>query len=101
VSPRSGRRRAPRPLAVAIAQLQQTLAPVTTLARVQACWAQTVGTAVAGAARPTAERDGVLTVSCEAAVWAAELQMMGPELAATLNRALGSMVVSEVRCRIG
>ena len=38
------------------------------------------GPAIAAAARPTAERDGVLTVTCDAAVWAQELDMMAGEL---------------------
>ncbi len=92
-------RRAPRPLALAVERLQQTLAPATTLARVQACWPAAVGETIAAAAQPTAERAGVLTVSCDAAVWAAELQLMGPELASRLNAALGEPLVAEVRCR--
>lgn len=93
------RRLAPRPISLALEQLQQTLAPATTLARVQACWPQAVGDAVAAAARPTAERGGVVTVSCVAAVWAAELQMMAPELIDRLNIALGGQLVVELHCR--
>jgi predicted nucleic acid-binding Zn ribbon protein len=66
-------RLAPRPLALALADLSQTLAPATTLARVQQAWEQVAGEAVAAAARPSAEHDGVLTVTCEASVWAQEL----------------------------
>ena len=44
-------------------QLSDALAPATPLARVQAAWEQAAGAAIAAAARPTAERDGVLTVS--------------------------------------
>jgi predicted nucleic acid-binding Zn ribbon protein len=92
-------RRAPRPLALAVERLQRTLAPATPLARIQACWPAAVGETICAAARPTAERGGVLTVSCDAAVWAAELQMMGPELVARLNAALGETLVAEVHCR--
>ena len=97
----STRRRAPRPLSLALDALQEALAPATTLARIQACWAVVVGEAVAAAARPTAEHGGVLTVTCDASVWAAELQLMGPQLAARLNDALGSPLLAEVRCRTG
>lgn len=95
----AGHRRAPRPVALAVERLQQALAPATTLARVQACWPAAVGETISGAAHPTAERDGVLTVSCDAAVWAAELQMMGPELVARLNAALGEALLDGVHCR--
>jgi predicted nucleic acid-binding Zn ribbon protein len=55
---------------------------------------------VAGAASPTAERDGVLTLTCVAAVWAQELELMGSELVQRLNAALGAEVIRELRCRI-
>ena len=99
MSPTTGHRRAPRPASLAVERLTQTLAPATPLARIQGCWADAVGESVAAAARPTAERSGVLTVSCQAAVWAAELQMMGSELVARLNAQLGEELVSAVRCR--
>ena len=94
-----GHRRAPRPASLAVERLARTLAPATPLARIQGCWAAAVGESVAAAARPTAERAGVLTVSCDAAVWAAELQMMGPELVTRLNVQLGESLVTAVRCR--
>jgi predicted nucleic acid-binding Zn ribbon protein len=94
-------RRAPRPLSLAVERLQEALAPATPLARIQSRWAETVGPAIAACARPVAERRGVLTISCDAATWAAELQMMGPELAERLNAALGEPLVAEVHCRTG
>jgi predicted nucleic acid-binding Zn ribbon protein len=94
-------RRAPRPLATALAQLTGALAPVSTLARVQEVWESAAGAAVASAARPTAEHEGVLTVTCEASVWAQELDLMAAELIALLNRALGSEQIRELRCRTG
>jgi predicted nucleic acid-binding Zn ribbon protein len=93
------RRAAPRSLSVALEGLTATLAPATTLACVQEVWEQVAGPAVALAARPTAERDGVLTVSCEAAVWAQELDLMAGELIPRLNAALGSEAIRELRCR--
>ena len=94
-------RLAPRPLATALQSLTATLAPATTLARVQEVWAQATGPAVAAAARPTAERGGVLTVTCEAAVWAQELDLMAAELLERLNAALGEEALRELRCRTG
>jgi predicted nucleic acid-binding Zn ribbon protein len=82
-------------------QLTAALAPASTLARVQQVWEHAAGPAIAAAARPTAERDGVLTVTCEAAVWAQELDLMAGELLARLNSALGGASVRELRCRTG
>ena len=93
-------RRAPRPLSLALGGLTETLTPATVLARVQQIWEQIVGTTIATAGRPTAERDGVLTIVCTDAVWAAELDLMGPELVARLNRTLGDESVHKLRCRV-
>jgi predicted nucleic acid-binding Zn ribbon protein len=95
------RRRAPRTLSPALDTLTATLAPATTLARVQEAWELATGPAIASAARPTAERDGVLTVTCDAAVWAQELQLMAGDLVPALNAALGTETVRELRCRVG
>lgn len=97
-------RRAPRSLAVALDDLAATIAPVSTLARVQERWERAVGPQIAAAAEPTAERGGVLTVLCESAVWAQELDLMGAELVERLNGALGvdpgaDGSVRELRCR--
>jgi predicted nucleic acid-binding Zn ribbon protein len=94
-------RPAPRPIATALERFTSALAPTSTLARVQEIWERTAGPAVAAAARPTAERDGVLTVTCVAAVWAQELDLMGAELVPRLNAALGGDHIRELRCRTG
>jgi predicted nucleic acid-binding Zn ribbon protein len=94
-------RTAPRPLANAISQLTGSLAPNTPLARVQEVWSQAAGPAIASAARPVAERDGVLTVSCEAAVWAAEFELLAGEVIPRLNELLGAETIREMRCRTG
>jgi predicted nucleic acid-binding Zn ribbon protein len=94
-------RAAPRPIATALSQLTSSLAPSTPLARVQEVWPQAAGPAIASAARPVAERDGVLTVVCEAAVWAAELELLAGEVIPRLNEALGAETVRELRCRTG
>jgi len=84
---------------VALERLTSSLAPATTLARVQEAWERATGPAIAAAARPTAEREGVLTVSCEAAVWAQELDLMAGALVPRLNAELGEQAISELRCR--
>ena len=93
------RRHAPRSAASAIQALAEALAPQTLLAEVQRVWPEAVGELVAAHATPTGERDGTLVVSCDAAVWAQELDLMGPELVARLNAALGGEKVRSLRCQ--
>jgi predicted nucleic acid-binding Zn ribbon protein len=95
------RRRAPRRLALAVEHLAGDLQPATPLARVQRAWPEAVGETIAAAGRPTAERDGTLTVTCSDAVWSAELEMMGAQLAERLNHTLGEPLVVRLRCRTG
>jgi len=92
-------RKALRPLGPGMRSFTAGLAPLTLLAAVQAVWEQAVGAGVAARATPTAERGGVLTVTCEAAVWAQELDLMAPELVAALNASLGSDRVKGLRCQ--
>lgn len=92
---------APRPLSFALEGLTAALAPATTLARVQQVWEQVLGARIAGAGTPISERDGVLTVVCADSVWAAELELMGPELVARLNDVVGAETISKLRCRTG
>jgi predicted nucleic acid-binding Zn ribbon protein len=84
------RRVAPRRLGAALADLSRSLAPATTLAGVQACWPEAVGPAVTDEAEPVSEREGVVTVACRSAVWAQELDLLGPDLVARLNALLGA-----------
>jgi predicted nucleic acid-binding Zn ribbon protein len=83
------RRRAPRPLSAALEQIGHSATPATLLARVQACWAETVGAAIAAEAQPVSERSGTLTVACRSAAWASELELLAPDLVERLNGALG------------
>lgn len=92
-------RPAPRPLAVAVQGLSATLAPASTLARVQEIWERALGPAIASSAHPSHERDGVLTVVCDGAVWAQELDLMACDLVPRLNNALGFEALRELRCR--
>ncbi|HEY5199177.1 MAG TPA: DUF721 domain-containing protein [Solirubrobacteraceae bacterium] len=92
-------RRAPRPVGPALDALLARIAPATTLARVQAVWASAAGPVVAAHGVPARERDGVLSVACDEAVWAAEIDLMGPELVSAINAALGSDVLRGLTCR--
>jgi predicted nucleic acid-binding Zn ribbon protein len=85
-------------MANAFAALRDELAPETKLAEVQRVWGEAVGEAVAAQARPTAERAGVLTVSCSASVWAQELDLMASAILERLNHLLGSGEMVRLRC---
>jgi predicted nucleic acid-binding Zn ribbon protein len=91
-------RRAPRQLGGAVDHLRDQLAPQTLLAEVQQAWPAAVGQAIAAEAQPTAERAGVVTVSCSASVWAHELDLMAPAILERVNNALGAQRVSRLRC---
>jgi predicted nucleic acid-binding Zn ribbon protein len=84
------RRLAPRRISAALDRLTPELEPATTLARVQARWPDAVGAAIAAEAEPISEREGVVTVVCKSAVWAHELELLGPDLVVRLNAALGA-----------
>jgi len=83
------RRAGPRPLGDALGEAVSQAAPATLLARVQARWSEVAGPAIAAEAAPVAERAGTLTIECRSAVWAGELDLLGPDLLGRLNEALG------------
>ena len=91
-------RRSPRPLGMALDGVRDELAPATLLAEIQQVWPEAVGMAIAAEAQPTAERGGVVTVSCSASVWAQELDLMGPVIVERLNEALERGSVTRLRC---
>jgi predicted nucleic acid-binding Zn ribbon protein len=91
-------RRSPRHLALALDQIRDDLEPQSLLAEVQRVWREAVGAAIAVEAEPTAERGGVLTVSCSASVWAQELDLMSPAILERLNQSLRTGQVSRLRC---
>jgi predicted nucleic acid-binding Zn ribbon protein len=83
------RRLAPRPLRAALDGVLKRAEPATLLARVQSAWPAAAGTGLSDSATPVAERDGVVTLACESAVWANELELLAPDLLERLNDALG------------
>ncbi len=94
------RRRSPRPLAAALAPLQDRWAPETPLAQAQRAWAEAVGDYIAAQAKPVSERAGTLTVACTTASWAHELDLMAPDLTKRLNELLGGARVTRLRCTV-
>ncbi len=91
-------RRSPRSMQAALASLADDLAPETLLGEIQRAWPTVVGPSIAAQAEPTAERAGVVTVSCAASVWAQELDLMAPQIITRLNDALPSGGVARLRC---
>ena len=91
-------RRSPRPRTHALDQIRDELEPESLLADVQRVWRDAVGPAIALEAQATAERGGVLTVSCSASVWAQELDLMGPAILERLNQLLRCGRISRLRC---
>ena len=97
------RRRSPRPLASALEGLVEEATPATLLARVQACWGEAVGPAIAAEAKPVAEREGTLTVDCRSATWASEIELLAPDILEKLSGALGGGAggqVTRLRARV-
>ena len=47
--------------------------------------------------RPSGEREGTVTVACESAVWAQELELLGPDVLARLNERLGLREAERVK----
>ncbi len=94
----SPRRRSPRPLTAALEAVAEELAPESVLADVQRAWRKAVGESIAAQAQPTAERGGVVTVSCSASVWAQELDLMAPQIIERLNETLRHGRVQRLRC---
>jgi predicted nucleic acid-binding Zn ribbon protein len=92
------RRNGPRPVSFALGVLADQLEPPTTLAALQRAWPAASGS-FATAAEPVAERDGVLTVACDSAVLAHELDLMSELVVERLNTALGRPAVKRLRTR--
>ena len=84
-------------MSAALESVTGRLAPATLLAEVQMVWREAAGDAFAGAAEPTSEREGVVTVSCVSSVWAQELDLMSERVVAEVNRRLGRPAVKRLR----
>ena len=94
----TGYRRSPRRLTTALDHIRDELEPDSLLGEVQRVWREAVGAAIAQEAQPTSERNGILTISCSASVWAQELDLMGPAIVGRLNRQLRVGEISRLRC---
>jgi predicted nucleic acid-binding Zn ribbon protein len=95
------RRLAPRPLGKALDAALHGARPAGLLAEVQSAWPAVAGPALAAAAGPVSERSGTVTVECESAVWAQELELLRPDLTRRLDEALGGGRVERLRFIVG
>jgi predicted nucleic acid-binding Zn ribbon protein len=94
------RRRAPRPVGVALERALASVAPATLLAEVQRVWPEAVGPLLADVSRPVGEKAGTIRVDCSSAVFAQELDLMGERVVAALNARLAHPRVKGVRCGV-
>jgi predicted nucleic acid-binding Zn ribbon protein len=91
-------RSGPRRIGSALDAIAEEVAPETLLADVQRVWSEAFGSSIAAEAGPTAERAGVVTISCAASVWAQELDLMAPQIIERLNATLRGGRVKRLRC---
>ena len=64
-------------------------------------WPEIVGDLAAKHCRPAGFRKGSLLIMAENPAWTQELSLLGPEIQARLDRALGPGVVTELRFKTG
>ena len=95
------RRLAPRPIGRALDRALSGARPAGLLAEVQSAWPAVAGAALAASAGPVSERGGTVTVKCESAVWAQELEMLGADLARRLDEAVTGGRVERLRFIVG
>ena len=91
----------PRPLADALRAVRSEVEPETPLAALQGAWTEAVGEEIARHARPVAERDGIVTVACDAATWAQELDLLQAELLDRLRERVGEGTFERLRFVVG
>ena len=95
------RRQGPRPLGAVLEGALPAARPPGVLAEVQSLWPEVAGSVLAGAATPVSEREGTVTVACESAVWAQELELLAQDLCERLNARLTQGAVARLRFRVG
>jgi predicted nucleic acid-binding Zn ribbon protein len=94
----SRRRRSPRPLSLALQPQSGRWRPDSSLGLIQSVWQQAVGERIAAEAIPLAERNGLLTVSCSASVWAQELELSSGLIITRLCELAPGVSISRLRC---
>lgn len=95
------RRVAPRPLDRALEEALPDARPAGLLAEIQTAWPGVAGAVLAASASPVSARAGTVTVACESAVWAQELELLGADLARRLDEAVTCGRVERLRFIVG
>ena len=70
-------------------------------AEIWIAWDRTVGPQIAAQARPSAMRDGVLTVMVASAPWMQQLTFLKGEIRERLNQQLGAELIRDIYLRAG
>jgi len=100
---RRGKSRFPTPVAALLAEtfrgkpLEKRLGE----AEIWRVWEAAVGPQIAGKARPSGFRDGVLTVMVTSAPWMQQLNFMKMDIVERLNGKLGKSLVREIYLKSG
>lgn len=95
--------RGPEPLSLILERvikktLSRTGPPVQ---RIWDVWNDAVGPDVAGNAQPKVYKKGILIVAVSSGPWAQELQFYASEIRDRINRAVGAVLVDEIRFKVG
>lgn len=91
----------PKPIGEMLGGFRTEMAPGSPLAAVQGVWNAVVGERIAAVTEVVDEREGVLTVECSSAVWAQELELMGPRILTRLRSEIGDSAPEKMRFRAG
>ncbi len=92
----------PTRLADALDRLVRNLGapPVSVLTQLEDRWPDVVGPGLSGPTRPVELVDGVLTIACEDAAWAAQVGWMEAQIKQRFEAAFGQDLVRRVSVRI-
>jgi hypothetical protein len=74
--------------------------PISILTRLEESWGDLVGPALAGSTRPIELVDGVLTVGCAEAAWAAQVGWMEAQIRARFDELFEPGLVQRVATRV-
>ena len=92
----------PWPVGASLDRLTRALGapPAPVLEKVFSRWAEVVGPAIAGHARPASLRGGVLVVAVDEPAWGSELRYLAPQLLSRIEAAVGPGAVRSLEVRV-
>lgn len=91
----------PRPLAESLERFVRNLGapPISVLSQLEQCWPDVVGPGLSATTRPIELVDGVLTIGCEDAAWAAQVGWMEAQIKQRFEATFGAGLVRRVAVR--